>query len=163
VVTGALFYSLIIQLTFKEAMKMAKVERSIIVNAPVEKVFSYISDPNNELDSIPSITDIRDIKGEGVGQKWGWSYKMVGFSLKGESEVTEHIPNQRFVHKSKGGIQSTWTYTFSPENGGTKLNVVVEYTIPIPVLGKVGERMVLNRTEREADLAMTNIKEKLES
>jgi carbon monoxide dehydrogenase subunit G len=142
---------------------MVKVERSIIINAPVEKVFSYISDPNNELESIPSITDVRDITGEGVGQKWSWSYKMVGFSLKGESEITEHIPNQRLVQKSKGGIESTWSYTFSPENGGTRLNVVVEYTIPIPVLGKVGERMVLNRTEREADLAMTNIKEKLES
>ena len=141
---------------------MAKVERSILINAPVEKVFSYISDPNNELESIPSITDIRDVTGEGVGRKWGWSYKMVGFNLKGESEVTEYIPNQRLVTKSKGGIVSTWTYTFNPENGGTRMNVVVEYTIPIPVLGKVGERMVLNRTEREADLAMTNTKESLE-
>ena len=141
---------------------MVKVERSIAINAPVEKVFSYISDPNSGLESMPSITDIRDITGEGVGQKWSWSYKMVGISLKGESEVIEHIPNQRLVHKSKGGIESTWTYTFNPENGGTRLNIVVEYTIPMPVLGKVGERMVLHRTEREADLAMTNIKERLE-
>ena len=141
---------------------MAKVERSITIDAPVEKVFSYISNPNNELESIPSITDIRDVTGEGLGRKWGWTYKMVGFSLKGESEVIEYIPNQRLVHKSKGGIESTWTYTFNPENGGTRLNVVVEYKIPIPVLGKVGERMVLNRTEREADLAMTNTKESLE-
>ena len=142
---------------------MAKVERSIHINAPVEKVFSFIGDPKNELESIPSITDIRDIKGEGVGQKWSWSYKMVGISLKGESEVTEYIPNQRLVHKSKGGITSTWTYTFKSEGGGTRLNVTVEYIIPVPVLGKVGERLVLQRTEREADLAMTNIKERLES
>ena len=141
---------------------MAKVERTITLNVPVEKVFSYISDPNNELDTIPSITDIRDVTGEGVGQKWGWSYKMVGISLKGESEVTEHIPNQRLVHKSKGGIESTWTYTLDSVNDGTRMNLVVDFTIPIPVLGKVGERMVLNRTEREADLAMTNIKERLE-
>jgi coenzyme Q-binding protein COQ10 len=144
-------------------MKMAKVERTIVLNVPVEKVFSYISDPNNELDSIPSITDIRDVTGKGVGQKWGWSYKMVGISLKGESEIIEYVPNQRLVQKSKGGIESTWTYTLNPENGGTRMNLVVEFTIPIPVLGKVGERMILNRTEREADLAMTNIKERLES
>jgi carbon monoxide dehydrogenase subunit G len=141
---------------------MAKVERSIIINAPVEKVFSYISDPNNELEAIPSITDVRDIKGEGVGQRWSWSYKMVGITFKGESEVIESIPNQRHVHKSTGGIASTWTYTFSPEDGGTRLGVMVEYTVPVPVLGKVGERMVLQKTEREADLAMTNIKETLE-
>ncbi len=46
---------------------MARVERSITINAPVEKVFAYIIDPTNELESIPSITDIRNVKGEGVG------------------------------------------------------------------------------------------------
>jgi len=141
---------------------MAKVERSIIINAPVEKVFSYISDPNSELESIPSITDIRDITGQGVGQRWGWSYKMMGISLKGGSEVIEYIPNQRLVHKSTGGIVSTWTYTFNPEAGGTRVNLVVDYTIPVPVLGKIAERLVLRQNEREADLAMTNIKERLE-
>ena len=141
---------------------MAKVERSIIINAPVEKVFSYISDPNSELESIPSITDIRDITGQGVGQRWGWSYKMMGISLKGESEVIEYIPNQQLVHKSMGGIVSTWTYTFKPEAGGTRLNLVVDYTIPVPVLGKIAERLVLRQSEREADLAIANIKERLE-
>jgi uncharacterized membrane protein len=111
---------------------------------------------------VPSITDIRNITGQGLGQRWNWSYKMVGVSLKGESEVTEHIPNQRLVHKSTGGIASTWTFTFKPEDGGTRLDVVVDYNIPVPVLGKVAERMVLQRTEREADLAMSNIKERLE-
>jgi len=141
---------------------MARVERSIIINAPVEKVFSYMSDPANELESIPSITDVRDVTGQGVGQRWGWSYKMVGVSFKGESEIIEYIPNQRLVHKSMGGIASTWTYTFNPEAGGTRLNMVVEYAIPVPVLGKVGERLVLQGVEREADMAMSNIKERLE-
>jgi len=42
------------------------------------------------------------------------------------------------------------------------LNLVVEYTIPVPVLGKLGERMVLRQNEREADQAMANIKAKME-
>ena len=142
---------------------MAKIERSSTINASVEKVFAYISDPTNLPEWLPSLTDARDITGEGVGQRWGWTYKMIGLSLKGESEVTEHIPNQRHVHKSTGGILSTWTYTFNPEAGGTRLNLVVEYTIPVPVLGKVAERLVLRQNEREADLAMANIKERLES
>jgi len=141
---------------------MAKVERSIIINAPVEKVFSYLSDPNSELEAIPSITDIRDITGEGMGQRWNWSYKIAGISFKGESEVIEYVPNQRLIHKSTGGIASTWTYTFSPEGDGTRLSVVVEFTLPVPVLGKVGEQLALKKTEREADMAMANIKEALE-
>ena len=46
---------------------MAKVERSFTINAPIEKVFAYITDPANEMEYIPSVTDIRDIIGRGVG------------------------------------------------------------------------------------------------
>jgi len=141
---------------------MTKVERSFKINAPVEKVFSYVTDPRNELEYIPSITDIRDITGQGVGQRFGWTYKMLGIPLKGKDEVTEYVPNQRYVQKSTGGIVSTWTWTFQPEAGGTRLSLVVEYTIPVPVLGKVGERLALRQTEREADLAMATLKDRLE-
>ena len=141
---------------------MAKIERSITINAPVEKVFSYMIDPMNNLEWLPSVTDVRDVTGQGVGQRWGWTYKMMGLPLKGESELIEHIPNQRIVSKSTGGVVSTWTWTFKPEAGGTSLHLVVEYTIPVPVLGKFGERLVLSRNEREADLAMANIKDRME-
>lgn len=141
---------------------MAKVERSVTINAPVDKVFAYITDSANQLEWLPSITDVRDVTGQGVGQRWGWTYKMMGLPLKGEDEVIEYNTNQRYAHKSTSGIQSTWTYTFNTEAGGTRLNLVVEYTIPVPVLGKVAERLVLRQNEREADLAMANIKERME-
>ena len=141
---------------------MATVERSITINAPVEKVFTYIADPRNELETVPSITDIRDIIGQGVGQRYSWTYKMMGISLKGESEVIEYVPNERYVTRSTGGIISTWTWTVKPEGNGTQLNLVVEYTIPVPVLGKVGERLVSRQSQREADLAMATLKDRLE-
>ena len=141
---------------------MVKVERNVIIKAPVEKVFAYITDPKNEMEWLPGNTDVRDITGQGVGQRWGYTFKMMGLPLKGEDEVLEHTPNQRYVTKSSGGIVSTWTWTFKPEDGGTRLNVVVEYTIPVPVLGKVGEKLALGQIEREADLAAANIKARLE-
>jgi len=142
---------------------MAKIKQSITINAPVEKVFSYVCDPMNQLEWLPSMTDVRDITGEGVGHKFGWTYKMMGISFKGETEVVESVANQRRVIKSTGGIQSTWTWTFKSENGKTVVNLAVEYTIPVPVLGKVAEQLVLRQNEREAALSMTNIKERLES
>lgn len=142
---------------------MAKVSRSIILKAPVDKVFQYISNPVNEMEFIPSITDIRDVQGQGVGDKYGWTYKMMGISLQGESEIIESVASKRYVNKSTGGIVSTWTWTFEPEGDGTRLGITVDYTIPVPVLGKVGERLVLRQTEREADYAMDNLKDILET
>jgi uncharacterized membrane protein len=138
---------------------MAKVERSITINAPVEKVFAYIADPRNLPDWLASMMEVRDVTGSGVGQHYRWTYKMAGVPLQGESTVTEQVHNERRVMQSKGGVTSTWIFNFEPDNGGTKMKLDIEYTIPVPVLGKLAEKLVLKRNEREADLAMANIKE----
>jgi uncharacterized membrane protein len=142
---------------------MAKVKRSITVNTRVEKVYSYLRDPENQLEWLPSVTDIQDVQGYGVGQRFRRTYKMIGLSLKGEGEVIEDIINERCVVKTTGGILSTWVWTFKPEDFRTHLNLIVDYTIPVPVLGKVGEWLVSRQNEREADLAMANLKDRLES
>ena len=142
---------------------MPRVERSTTINAPVEKVFTYIDDPMTQLEWLPGIMEVRDVTGKGVGAHQRFSYKMIGIRLEGESTCTEYVPNERIVTESKGGVVSTWAWTFKPENGGTRLSVVVDYTIPIPVLGKVVEAVVLKWTEREADMAAENIKARMES
>jgi len=141
---------------------MAKVERSITINAPVEKVFDYLDDPMTQLEWVPSSIEVKDVSGSGVGKHFKWTYKMAGILLKGETTTIEYIPNERIVTQSKGGATSTWTLNFETHDGGTILNLTIEYTIPVPVLGKLAEKIVLKRNEREADLAMANIKEKME-
>ena len=141
---------------------MAQVRKNITINAPLEKVFSYVDDPMNQLEWLPGMTDVREIAGDGVGRRFSWTYKMMGMSFKGKTEVIDYVSNERYVIKSTGGIQSTWTWTFQPETSGTLLSLTVEYTIPVPLLGKVAERLVLQQNEREAHMAMTNLKERLE-
>ena len=68
-----------------------------------------------------------------------------------------------FTIDSKGGVNAHWIYTFAPDDGGTKLDIEIEYSIPVPVLGKLAEKLVLKRNEREADMAMENVKEKMEA
>ena len=141
---------------------MPKVERSIIINAPVEKVFNYVDDPMTSLEWIPGIMEVKDVSGSGVGRHLKWKYKMAGIPLEGETTITEHIPNKRIVEHTKGGVTSTWTFNFETHDRGTMMKFEIDYTIPIPVIGKLAEKIVLKRNEREADLAMANIKEKME-
>lgn len=128
----------------------------------MEKVFNYIDDPVTGIDWMPSMMNVKDVSGSGVGKFHRWTYKMAGVLLEGETTVTEHIPNERIVTQSKGGVTSTFTFDFEAHNGGTMLKLVIEYTIPVPVIGKLAEKIVLKRNEREADLAMANIKETME-
>jgi uncharacterized protein YndB with AHSA1/START domain len=146
----------------KEDEAMPRIDKSTNINAPVEKVFAYVTDPVNLTEWMVSISDVTDVTGSGVGQHYHWKYKMAGVPLHGESTFTEFVPNERTVTEGKGGVTSTFTWTFAPHEGGTKLNVNVDYTIPIPVLGKLAEKLVLKRNEREAGMWMENIKEQLE-
>ena len=144
---------------------MATVKRTIIINAPVEKVFNYIAEPRNEPEYLPGSVEVTDVTRteEGVGSHYRWVYKILGIRFHGETTVTEFVPNERIVTESKGGILSTWTHTFQPEDGGTKSTLTVDYTIPVPVLGKFAEALVLKHIEREADHATANLKDILEA
>jgi len=143
---------------------MAKGETSTTINAPVEKVFAYMEDPTSIPEWMPACMEVRDVTvtEQGVGTHWRWVYKMAGLLFEGETTRTEYIPNRRIVSQSKGGVVSTFSWTFEPHDGGTKVDLVVEYTVPVPVLGKVAEAVVLRQHEREADLMWANIKARME-
>jgi uncharacterized protein YndB with AHSA1/START domain len=141
---------------------MATINNSININAPVEKVFAYVADPMTSPEWLVGATEVTDVTGSGVGQHYHWKYNMLGIPLRGETTVSEYVPNERRVTDSKGGAISKWTFTFAPHEGGTKLDLELDYTIPVPVLGKLAEKLVLKRNQSEADLSMENIKQQME-
>ena len=141
---------------------MAFVRKEVVVDAPMDRVFAYINEPSTLADWLPSMVDVREVIGSGLGQQYEWTYKMAGLLLRGQSTVVEFVPNERAVHQSIGTIGSVWTYTLEPHGRGTALAIEVEYTIPIPVLGKLAEKLALRRDARDLEVALVNVKETLE-
>ncbi|UCD68133.1 MAG: SRPBCC family protein [Betaproteobacteria bacterium] len=144
---------------------MAKIERTIAINAPVEQVFTYIAEPNSMLEYLPEMMEVREVNltEQGVGSRYRWTYKLAGIRFEGESVVTEFVPNRRRVSETKRGIVSTWTWDLEPSESGTKLTLIVKYAIPVPALGKLGEAFMLRKQEAMADVVMTRIKARMES
>jgi len=144
---------------------MSKIEKSITIDAPVKKVFEYTSNAEMMPEWLPGMVEVKDINRteEGVGSNYKWIYKMAGMRFDGETTTEEYVPEKKMVARSKGGVNSLWTWSFEPYNNGTKIDLVIDYTIPIPVLGKIAEAIILKQNIREADLALANIKAKMES
>jgi len=143
---------------------MAKLQKSITINAPVEKVFAYLSDPKNLPEIWPSMVEIKDVQpASGGGYNFGWVYKMAGMRFEGASETTEEIPNERTVTKSTKGIESHFVWTYKPENDGTKLTVDIEYKVPVPLLGKLAESFILKQNDQEGDTLLANLKARMEA
>ncbi len=141
---------------------MVKAEAKIIINVPVEKVFGLLLQPERLPEWLPLLMEVHDIQGKGVGRKFKWTYKFIGIPFEGMSEVVEEVPN-KVVVKSKAGIESIWTWNLKREGGGTQVDLLVEYTIPVPVLGKFAESFVVKQGARDMKHALETMKYVLEA
>jgi carbon monoxide dehydrogenase subunit G len=142
---------------------MPRVKKSITINAPVEKVFEYIGNPANIMEWWVNVTAVRDVTGSGEHQTWTFDYKMIGLRFTAKAKVIRSRLNYERRVESEGGMDANWYWEFRPADGGTQLRWVIDYNVPLPVLGKIGELLVVRRMDRIARFSMTNIKERMEA
>ena len=142
---------------------MAKLQKSIIIHAPIEKVFNFMNDPLNLPDIWPSMIDVRDVTpAPGGGYNFGWVYKMAGIRFEGASDTTEYVVNQRTVTQSTKGIESKFIWMYETINKDSKITVDIEYNVPMPVLGKLAETVIMKQNEHEAEILLDNLKNRME-
>ncbi len=138
---------------------MITIGEAVTVSAPVDKIFSYISTPNNLPKFWPSLVEVTDIESlPKGGYKARYVYKMVGMRFKGTGEYTEIVANKSLVIVTKGGINSVLTWTFRPQANRTRVGLTVNYEIPIPLLGKLVEPVVKKMNEHELTLMLANLR-----
>jgi len=142
----------------KEKARMSRIDKEVTVEAPIEKMFGYISEPSNLPEFWPSLTEIKDVQSlPNGGYSARWVYKMAGMRFEGTGEYIKMVPNQFFIIKTKGGISSEITWTFRSRENMTRVTLTIEYKVPIPLLGKLAEAIIMKMNEQEADLMMANI------
>lgn len=112
---------------------MPRVSKSIKINAPVRKVFSFVTEPDNWTRYVTSLTSVKDRR-RGLPEKGGtfsWEYKMFGFRFSGKGEVTDFTKNRSFGLSLKGRANIDESYSFSGnDDGTTTLKVRIDYEIP---------------------------------
>ena len=141
---------------------MASWKDSILIHAAPNDVFAYVDDPTELPTWLPAMIEVRNVVGTGLGQQYEYTYKMGGLQLRGQNVVIEHVPNERGVHQVLGMISALWDYSVEPHPDGTVLNIEVEYTIPIPVLGRLAERLAIKQNAASFELALINVKDVME-
>lgn len=141
---------------------MASYEGNIVINAPVSEVFAYVNAPATLADWMTALVEVRNVIGSGEGLQWDWTYKMAGVHVRGQSVIVDYIHDERATHQGIGMLAASWTNIVEPYDGGTKLTMKLEYTIPVPVLGKLAEHLTIQRNARELETSLLNLKETLE-
>lgn len=141
---------------------MMTLSQSIVIDARPEAVFAYVVEPSTMAEWIPPLVETRDIIGSGEGMQFEWTYKLAGLLLRGQTVVVAQVQNECAEYQGIGAINSTWTFRVEPDGGGTKLSIDIVYEVPVPVLGKLAERVIVKRDRRNLDVALANVKDLLE-
>lgn len=145
---------------------MSKVGSNILINKPIEEVFDYTASPVNGPAFIPNLMENTNIRPEtpGVGQKFEWRFNLMGVDVSGTGVATAYQRPHLAVLKTEGGGDSTWTYRFEEENGGTRVTAEVEYELPQSLLERLTNKLVVDKlNQRSAEQMLENLKTILES
>lgn len=141
---------------------MVSYENSVVINVSPSEVFAYANEPATVPDWLVGMVEVRDVVGTGAGQQYEWTFKMVGVQLRGQNVIVDYIANECATHQSIGMITSSWTNIVEPHEDGAKLTIKVEYSLPVLVLGKLAEHLVVRRNERSLSASLLNVKDTLE-
>ncbi len=142
---------------------MAHIRKSILINAPIDKVFAFARDPNRWNAWFVGLSEPAEIKGKGeVGTTVKQNFTMAGLSFP----MTIRVVDERVGPKDsywrgefQGPITGTQTCTSIAKGDKTEMVDEIEYTIPGKVLGKIADSLVVEKMqERGLEQTLDNLK-----
>ncbi|AZB23149.1 MULTISPECIES: SRPBCC family protein [Chryseobacterium] len=122
-------YAVIAMLAFS---KDYHYEKTVVINAPKEKVWQYVGSLKGYNMWDPFSKEIKNIKitYSGEGTKMGDSYHWKGDDSEGEQAIMETVPNEKmvtqlhFIKPFEGNAKGTFVLT--PEGNGTKVTWMID-------------------------------------
>lgn len=143
---------------------MATLTRSVVIDAPVEKVYDYALDMRN-LWAVPDVA-LADVtlKPDGTGSTAQIWTHLLGFHLEMGLEYTEAVRPERIVAEVKSFAEKpVWTFTFEPADGGTRLTAQGEWHLHVPVVGERLEKLMAREHRDMLETMLDNVKAGVES
>lgn len=141
-------------------------EQQITINAPAEKVFTYLADisKHGEWGNPSQKLQVEKTSAGPVGQ--GSTFKSVGQQFGRQDDtvtITEYVPNQRVVYESQGKAgHIRHTFEITPSGEGTQVTKrfdVVKAGFPFVIFQPIVKAFILPGA-MQSDLQ--RIKEKVE-
>jgi len=140
------------------ASDMAKIESTVKINAPIDKVWEIVSDIDNEPKFWKGTKSVRNISKDGnvVNREITIAFK----DKKCLQEVTLYPKEKIQALFTKGIIVGTKTISLTPQEGVTKLEAIWD----IKLSGMMGmfTGMVKKHIQSGTEQALQSIKESLE-
>ena len=134
---------------------MSHIHKSILINAPVEKVYNFARDPRRWNTFFVGLGAPEDIKGNGeAGTTVKQNFTMLGIAFP----ITTRVVDEKLVGTKaywKGAVEgpltatNDWNYTAKGPDQ-TEIAVDIDYTIPGKLLGKITDKLLVEKIQDKA-------------
>jgi carbon monoxide dehydrogenase subunit G len=143
---------------------MINLENSVVINRPVDEVFAFLANPENEpLWNQSTQKAEQTSEGPmGVGATVNTVNRFLGRTIDSTWEVTEYEVNRRRAVKSTSGpMPFEFAQTFESVEGGTKITGTGQ--IEAGGFFKLAEPVVGRMARRQQETSFANLKDFLEA
>ena len=137
---------------------MKRIEKSILISAPAEKVFSLIE----KFEEIPKFSSaISEVSCES-GEISLWRIEVGGITLDWRAELLEKNAPRHLSWRSISGFKNKGGYVLEQIDGKTKVNFFMEYQLSSRILERATHIVIDRLIEEVYSEILTNIQNKLE-
>ena len=137
---------------------MAQISKAIKIDAPLSKVFDYVSNPENWTRYVTSLVDIRNLsdKSLSAGTTFEWTYRMLGVNNEGKGSIVDFEKDKKFAMEMEGSFPIKETFTFKEDGESTELDFEIKYDVPGKVLGVIADKLVVEKMNVKEAIAVLN-------
>lgn len=137
---------------------MTKIEKTMEISAPIEKVFALCADVENYTKFMEGAKEIKKT-GEAT---YHWKMEMAGRAVEFDTELVEAVENQKIAWKSVGDFVSKGSWSFAPAAEGTTVGYVMDYEMP-GLMGAIFDKLKVSKEmEKGMNQSLQNLKKTLE-
>jgi len=149
----------------KGGERLTKIEKTIEINAPPEKIFSFANWDNvpKLYDSIKSAEWTSKEKNK-VGSTLHVFSELAGIKGEYDAEVTEVIENEKAAWRTtSGNVTVVYYMTLKPTKTGTLVTTSFDYELPYSILGKIIDKLRVHKAlEKDTETGLKRLKEAME-
>jgi uncharacterized protein YndB with AHSA1/START domain len=142
---------------------MANASKEIVIDRPVEDVFAFLADAENETQWRPGVLDIKKVSGEGAGSVYEHGVKGPGGRrIAADFEYTDYRPNELIAFRTlKGPVRPNGRFELTPDGGKTRVRFSLDAELTGPKRWLMGG--MVQKTMNSEVGALDNLKRVLES
>jgi uncharacterized membrane protein len=146
-------------------MSMTKVSASVQVDAPLADVWAYASDWRHWEDWWVGVAAFKPttVLERGNGTRYSYRAWIAGIWLTLETEISDFVEEAGWRGSVTKGPPHRTQWVFERAGGGTRLTYILEYRLPVPLLGGVFDALLMRPGWRHRlEASLQNLKRHFE-